>query len=244
MENNNVQDYSYQNVIQLDDTQASRKFIAKVFTWMFVALGISSVFAYVFANDPSLAQALRDPATGGQTGLGVLVMFAPLAFVLVMSFGFNRLSYVALAVIYVAYAAVMGMSLSYILAIYTATSIFGVFVTAALLFGVMAIAGYFTNTDLTKFGSLMIMLLVGIVIASLVNFFLHSEGLYMIISYVGVAVFVGLTAYDVQKLKRIGAGVEYGEAPAAKLSLMGGLILYLDFVNLFIMLLRIFGRRK
>jgi len=244
MENNNVNDYSYQNVIQLDDTQASRKFIAKVFTWMFVALGISSVVAYLFANDPSLAQALRDPATGGQTGLGFIVMLAPLAFVLVMSFGFNRLSYAALALIYVAYAAVMGMSLSYILTFYTASSIFGVFMTSSLLFGVMAVAGYFTNTDLTKFGSLMMMLLVGIIIASLVNYLLHSQGLDTIISYVGVAVFVGLTAYDVQKLKRIGAGIEYGPAPAAKMALMGGLNLYLDFVNLFIMLLRIFGRRR
>src|ERR1700744_761932 len=116
MENNNVQDYTYQNVIQLDDTTASRKFIAKVFAWMFVALGISSVCAWLFAADPLLVQALRDPATGGQTGLGFIVMLAPLAFVLVMSFGFNKLSYGALAVIYIAYAAVMGISLSYILA--------------------------------------------------------------------------------------------------------------------------------
>lgn len=241
---NKVTDYSYQNVIQLDDTTASRKFIAKVFAWMFVALGISSAFAWVFANTPSLIGALINPATGGQSGLGFLVMLSPLAFVLVMSFGFNRLSYAALAVIYVLYAAVMGISLSYILLIYTSQSIFGVFITASLLFGVMALAGYFTNTDLTKFGSLMIMLLIGIIIASVVNLFLHSTGLYMLISYIGVAVFVGLTAYDVQKLKRIGAGIEYGEAPAAKMALMGGLNLYLDFVNLFIYLLRIFGRRR
>src|ERR1700761_5154431 len=151
--------YADPNVIQLTDNVASRKFIAKVFAWMFVALGISSILAFVFANDASLLQLLYNPVTGGSTGLGFIVMLSPLAFVMGMSFGFNRLSYGALAIIYIAYAAVMGISLSYILLIYTATSIFGVFITASLLFGVMAVAGYFTNTDLTKFGSLMIMLL-------------------------------------------------------------------------------------
>jgi len=243
MENNNT-DYVYKNVVQLDEASASRRFIANVFAWMFVALGISAFCAYIFANDQSLYSMLRDPLTGGSTGLGTIVMFAPLAFILVISFGFNRLSYGVLALLFIAYSAVMGISLSYILLAFTASSVMGVFITASLLFGVMAIAGYTTNTDLTKFGSLMIMLLFGIIIASLVNFFLHSTGLSMLISYVGVAVFVGLTAYDVQRLKNIGAGIEYGDAPAKKMALMGGLTLYLDFVNLFLMLLRIFGRRR
>jgi FtsH-binding integral membrane protein len=108
----------------------------------------------------------------------------------------------------------------------------------------MAVAGYTTHTDLTKFGSIMIMLLIGIIVASVVNMFMHSDGLSMLISYIGVAVFIGLTAYDVQKLKRIGAGLEYGDATASKMALMGGLTLYLDFINLFLYLLRIFGRRR
>jgi len=243
MENNNS-NYVYKNVMQLDDADASRKFIANVFLWMFVALGISALCAYIFANDQSLYSLLRNPETGRNTGLGTIVMFAPLAFILLISFGFNRLSYGVLALLFIAYAAVMGMSLSFILLAFTASSVLGVFITASVLFGVMAIAGYTTNQDLTKFGSLMIMLLFGIIIASLVNFFLHSSGLAVIISYVGVAVFVGLTAYDVQKLKNIGAGLEYGAAPAKKMALMGGLTLYLDFVNLFLMLLRVFGRRR
>ncbi|MDB5109451.1 MAG: Inner rane protein YbhL [Mucilaginibacter sp.] len=243
MENNNP-DYVYQNVIQLDDADASRKFIANVFLWMFVALGISAFCAWLFANDQSLVQLLYNPVTGGNTGLGTIVMFAPLAFILVISFGFNRLSYSILTLLFIAYAAVMGISLSYILLAFTAGSVMGVFITSALVFGVMAIAGYTTHQDLTKFGSIMIMLLIGIVIASLVNLLLHSTGLDMLISYVGVAVFVGLTAYDVQKLKRIGAGIEYGDASAKKMALMGGLTLYLDFVNLFLMLLRVFGRRR
>jgi FtsH-binding integral membrane protein len=187
---------------------------------------------------------LRDPETGKNTGLGMIVMFAPLAFIMIISFGFNRLSYGILAVLFIAYALLMGASLSYILYFYTASSVLSVFITSSVLFGVMAIAGYTTHQDLTKFGSIMIMLLFGIIIASVVNMFLHSKGMDMLISYVGVAVFVGLTAYDVQKLKRIGAGIEYGDASAKKMALMGGLTLYLDFVNLFLMLLRVFGRRK
>src|ERR1700761_8496189 len=127
MESNNT-DYAYQNVVQLTDADASRKFIANVFLWMFVALGISAFCAYVFANDPTLYNLLRDPLTGGNTGLGTIVMFAPLAFILVISFGFNRLSYGVLALLFIAYALVMGASLSYILQVYTEGSVLNVFI--------------------------------------------------------------------------------------------------------------------
>jgi FtsH-binding integral membrane protein len=240
----NPSNYVYDNVTQLNDADAARKFIANVFAWMFVALGISAICAYLFATDPSLYAILRDPTTGRNTGLGTITMLAPFAFVLVISFGFNRLSYVVLASLFVAYAVVMGISLSYILRFYTEGSVLSVFITSSLLFGVMAVAGYTTHQDLTKFGGIMIMLLIGIIIASLVNMFMHSRGMDMIISYVGVAVFVGLTAYDVQKLKNIGAGLTYGDVSTKKITLIGALTLYLDFVNLFVMLLRIFGRRK
>jgi FtsH-binding integral membrane protein len=242
---NNKPGYAYNSVVQLDDAaEASRKFIANVFLWMFVALGISALSAYVFANNPSYYHTLVDGTTGQLTGFAYVVMFAPLAFVLLMSFGLNRISYPVLSVIFVAYAAVTGISLSFILTAFTASSVLGVFITTSVVFGVMAIAGYTTSQDLTKFGSILIMFLIGIVVASVVNFFLHSSGLDMIISYIGVAVFVGLTAYDVQKLKNIGAGLTYGDTSASKMALMGGLTLYLDFINLFIMLLRIFGRRR
>ncbi|TWJ04552.1 hypothetical protein JN11_00263 [Mucilaginibacter frigoritolerans] len=241
---NNRPDYVYDNVMQINDADASRKFLANVFMWMFVALGISALCAYVFANSPAFLSTLVDADTHQLTGFAYIIMFAPLAFVLLMRFGLNRISYPVLALLFVAYAAVTGMSLSFILLAYTASSVLGVFLTSSVVFGVMAIAGYTTKTDLTKFGSILIMFLIGIVVASLVNMFLHSSGLDMIISYVGVAVFVGLTAYDVQKLKNIGAGLTYGDATASKMALMGGLTLYLDFINLFLMLLRIFGRRK
>jgi FtsH-binding integral membrane protein len=241
---NNRPDYVYDNVMQINDADASRKFLANVFMWMFVALGISALCAYVFANSPAFLSTLVDAETHQLTGFAYVIMFAPLAFVLLMRFGLNRISYPVLALLFVAYAAVTGMSLSFILLAYTASSVLGVFLTSSVVFGVMAIAGYTTKTDLTKFGSILIMFLIGIVVASLVNMFLHSSGLDMIISYIGVAVFVGLTAYDVQKLKNIGAGLIYGDATASKMALMGGLTLYLDFINLFLMLLRLFGRRR
>jgi FtsH-binding integral membrane protein len=241
---NNRPDYVYENVIQLNDADASRKFLANVFMWMFVALGISALCAYVFANTPAFRDTLVDQTTGQLSGLAYIVMFAPLAFILLINFGFNRISYPVLALLFVAYSAITGISLSFILLAFTASSVLGVFLTSSVVFGIMAIAGYTTKQDLTKFGSILIMFLIGIVVASLVNMFLHSSGLDMLISYIGVAVFVGLTAYDVQKLKNIGAGLTYGDAPAAKMALIGGLTLYLDFINLFIMLLRLFGRRR
>jgi len=244
MENNNF-DNVYKNVVQLDDPAASsRKFIANVFLWMFVALGISALGAYVFASTPALFATLVDITTGKFTIFGYVAMFSPLAFVMLMSFGLNRISYPVLSLLFIAYAALTGISLSFILLIFTSSSVLSVFLTASVVFGVMAIAGYTTSQDLTKFGSIMIMLLVGVIVASILNAFLHSTGMEMLISYVGVAVFVGLTAYDVQKLKNIGAGLEYGDASASKMALMGGLTLYLDFINLFLMLLRIFGRRR
>jgi uncharacterized protein len=243
MENRNS-NYVYENVIQINEADSSKKFIANVFAWMFVALGISALCAYIFATDAALLSMLYNLETGRSTGLGTIVMFAPLAFVLLISFGFNRLSYGLLLLAFIAFAIVMGISLSYILLLYTTGSVMSVFITSSLLFGVMAVAGYTTQQDLTKFGAILTMFLIGIVIASLVNMFLRSTGLNMIISYIGVAVFVGLTAYDVQKLKRIGAGLEYGDASAKKMAIMGALTLYLDFINLFLMLLRIFGRRN
>ena len=241
---NNRPNYVYDNVMQINDADASRKFLANVFMWMFVALGVSALLAYSFNSNDALRALVRDPLTGGLTGLGLVAAFSPLAFILVIRFGFNRLSYGVLALIFIAYASVTGISLSVILSIYTQSSVLGVFVTSSVVFGVMAVAGYTTKTDLTKFGSILIMFLIGIVVASLVNMFLHSSGLELIITYIGVAVFVGLTAYDVQKLKNIGAGLTYGDATASKMALMGGLTLYLDFINLFLMLLRLFGRRR
>jgi FtsH-binding integral membrane protein len=222
----------------------SRTFVANVFSWMFAALAITTIVAYYFGNNLQLLSLLVNMEVGGLTGLGYVVMFAPLGFVLAMSLGFNKFSYPVILFLFLLYSAVMGASLSFIFLMYTSGSIFGTFAAAAGMFGIMAVVGYTTNTDLTKFGSIMMMGLVGIIVASIINWFLQSDSMSYIISFIGVLVFTGLTAYDVQKLKRIGAGVEFGNETTSKLVILGALNLYLDFINLFLFLLRLFGNRK
>jgi hypothetical protein len=230
-------------------SSVSRKFMSGVFTWMFVALGVSTVFAILFGTNAGLMEYLAVVNDTGRhmTTAGLVVMFAPLLFVIAISAGFSRFSAPVLTALFVAFSAIMGISLSFILLTYTAGSVIGCFATASLMFGVMAVMGYTTEKDLTAFGSLLGMALTGMIIAMMVNWFMHSDALGYIISLVGVAVFTGLTAYDVQKLKRIGAGIEFEGTSAndtKKLVLMGALTLYLDFINLFIMLLRLFGNRR
>ncbi len=240
----NTYQFGNNPLVQREGGITSKNFLPNVFLWMFIALGLSAGFAWFISNDDALLSMLIDPVSGSRTTLGTISMFAPLAFVLLMSFGLNRLSFPVLALVFVLYSAATGISLSYILLVYTSSSVLGCFISASVLFAVMAIAGYTTETDLTKFGSVLMMALVGIIIASIVNFFLGSTQLDYIISFIGVALFVGLTAYDMQRLKRIAAGIEYGDASANKMVIMGALTLYLDFINLFLMLLRLFGGRK
>jgi hypothetical protein len=230
----------------VEQTQV-RNFMANVFAYMFVALGISALFAYLFATNESMLQYLVDPVKHSLSVLGYLVMFAPLGFVLLMSFGFNRLSAPALLILFIAYSAINGISFSFILLRFTAGTVLTCFLSAAAMFGIMAFMGYITHQDLTKFGRILFMGLIGLIVASVINMFMSSGTLDYVISFIGVMVFTGLTAYDVQKLKNIGAGLQYAEVPAGdvkKLSILGALNLYLDFVNLFLFLLRLFGGRR
>jgi uncharacterized protein len=244
MENNNP-NYVYDNVIQLDDSaDASRKYLAKVFAWMFAALGISAFVAFEFYSNPSLLALIVDPTVGGLTGLGYVAIFAPVAFSFVISFGFNRISYPVMLFLFIAYALTIGVSLSIIGLIYTASSIFGVFLSAATIFGIMAIAGYTTKMDLSKFGSILTMIFFGVFAVSIINFFLGSAQLQYFISFAFVAIMIGLTAYYMQMLKRIGAGIEYGTAESKKLVLIGAFVLYTTFINLFMSMLRLFGSRR
>ena len=242
MENNN---WGFTPVQESNVSQqpVAKTFIASVFSWMGIALAISAVTAYVFGTDTTYMSYLIKP-TGGMSGLGYLVMFAPLGMVLMMSFGFNRLSATTLSAVFLIYSVVMGMSLSFIFMMYTTSSIYNVFFASAVMFGIMGLVGYTTKTDLTKMGNLLFMALIGIIVASLLNLFMKSSGLSYAISFIAVIVFTGLTAYDVQKLKNIGSSVEYGTEATTKLSVLGALTLYLDFINLFLALLRLFGNRK
>ncbi|HVZ56526.1 MAG TPA: Bax inhibitor-1/YccA family protein [Chitinophagaceae bacterium] len=225
-----------------------KKFMANVFSYMFLALAVSALFAYLFSTNLELLRSLFVNSAGtGPNALAYIVMFAPLGFVLLMSFGYSRLSAPVLLLLFILYSAVNGISFSFILISFTAGSVLGCFLSAAAMFGIMAFMGYTTDKDLTSFGRIMFMGLIGIIVASLINFFLHSSTMDYIISFIGVMVFTGLTAYDVQKLKHIGMGMEYDGAPvveAKKRSVMGALALYLDFINLFLFLLRLFGSRR
>jgi FtsH-binding integral membrane protein len=235
--NNNLE---FNDGVYANDNAQTKSFVSNVFAYMALALAISGALAYLFGTtDLILSLVTRS----GMTTLGWVVMFAPFAFILAMNFGFNKMSFTTLLAVFLGYAAVMGISLSFIFLVYDLGIITKVFFITAGLFGAMAFIGYTTKTDLTKFGGILMMAVIGIVIASVVNMFMKSSQMDYIISCVGVLVFTGLTAYDVQKIKRIGAGVEFGTADASKLALMGALSLYLDFVNLFMFLLRVFARR-
>ncbi|OQX80980.1 MAG: hypothetical protein B6D61_01315 [Bacteroidetes bacterium 4484_249] len=239
-------DRNYNSTMQtsVETKDLVKNFVASVFAWMGIALAITAFTAYYFASSENLIFSLINPETGGMTILGWVVMLAPIGFVLAMSAGFQRFSVGTLTLLFGVFSILMGASLSFILLIYTSASIFKTFAVTAGMFGIMSFVGYTTKTDLTKFGSLMMMGLIGIIIASVVNMFMHSGTFDYIISFIGVLVFTGLTAYDVQKLKRIGAGIQYGSQPAKKLVIMGALSLYLDFINLFLFLLRFLGDRK
>lgn len=235
--NNNLE---FNDGVYVNDNAVSKSFVSNVFAYMALALAISGALAYLFGTTELIFSLITRT---GMTPLGWIVMLAPFAFILAMNFGFNKMSFPTLLAVFLGYAAVMGISLSFIFLAYEFGVITKVFFITAGLFGAMAFIGYTTKTDLTKFGGILMMAVIGLVIASLVNMFMKSSQMDYIISCVGVLVFTGLTAYDVQKIKRIGAGVEYGTAEASKLALMGALSLYLDFVNLFLFLLRVFARR-
>ena len=172
-----------------------------------------------------------------------LFVLAPLGLVMLLSFGINRLSASTALMLFFVYAGLLGLSLATIFLAYTGASITRVFFISAATFGAMSLYGYTTQRDLTGFGSFLFMGLIGIVIASLVNIFLQSSGLYWVISVVGVLIFVGLTAYDTQSIKEM-YDVNDDGSVAGRKAVMGALRLYLDFINLFLMLLRLFGDRR
>ncbi|MGO4875946.1 Bax inhibitor-1/YccA family protein [Pedobacter sp. AJM] len=242
------QNYQYQgNSVFVQENTVSKKFFASVFLWMFVALLISSASAFVLANSPGILSYLV--AEKGFTVFGYIAIFAPLGLVMLMGAAMQRLSFPALVGIFLLYSLLTGVMLGFILLIYTTTSIAICFVAAAVIFAVMAIMGYTTDVDLSKFGPILMAGVIGLVIVSLINFFIGSETLNYILGFVGVAIFTALTAYKVQEIKRIGEGLdesgnEIALADSKKLAIMGALSLYITFINLFVSLLRLFGSRR
>jgi FtsH-binding integral membrane protein len=213
-----------------------RAYMQRVYGYMAGGLTLTGIVAYAAA-----VSGFYQSITG--TPLIWVVMLAPLAFVFALSFGIQHMSAGTATVLFWVYAAVMGLSLGSIFLVYTGASIARVFFVTAATYGAMSLYGYTTKTDLSRFGSFLLMGVVGIVIASIVNIFLQSSAFQFAISVIGVLVFVGLTAYDTQRIKEMYLESDTSEAAGRK-AVMGALSLYLDFINLFTMLLQLFGHRR
>ena len=229
---------------QAKNSSASVKmFFRSVYTYMFAALGISGLIAFRVGNDPALFTDYFISSTGGFNSLFYVVMFAPLGLSFVIQWGYDRLSMLSLTLLFVLYSGLMGLMLSSIFLVYDMQSIANTFFVTAGSFGGMAILGYTTKTDLSKLGSLLYMVLIGMIIASVVNVFVGSDSMGFIIACLGVFVFTGLTAYHMQKLKELAQNAQLNNEQKNKIALIGGLTLYVLFINLFLSLLRILGGR-
>ncbi len=230
----------YDNSQQITLTQARQDaasiFLAKVFNWMAAGLGITGVVAYFTAHSGLASSIIGSP-------LFFVLILAELGLVFFLSARIQKIQAATATGLFLGYSILNGLTMSVIFLAYTASSIAGTFFITAGMFGAMAIYGLVTKRDLSGWGSFLLMGLVGIIIASIVNIFFKSPAMYWVISLIGVLVFTGLTAYDVQKIKRMGEEgiMAQGDEAIRKGSIMGALSLYLDFINLFLMLLHFFG---
>jgi FtsH-binding integral membrane protein len=228
----------YANERQWAVSSAFPVLMRKVYVWMTMALVITGITAYGVATSPAILQMIY----GNPVVMWVLVI-AELALVFGVSAAINRISLTTATLLFILYSVINGAMLSSIFLVYTASSIATVFFITAGTFGAMALVGYTTKTDLSSMGKILFMALIGLIIATIVNFFVKSSGLSLILNYVGVLIFVGLTAWDSQKIKEMMLQAPDASESMQKYALLGALTLYLDFINLFIYLLRIFGRR-
>lgn len=233
----NYQDFSADRQWEVSD--AFPVLIRKVYVWMTLALFITGMTAYYVATNDAFMMAIL---TNKVLFYGLLI--AEVGLVLGVSAAINRLSLLTATLLFVLYSIINGATLSMIFLIYEISSVAQVFFITAGTFGAMAAIGYTTKKDLSSIGRILFMALIGLVIASVVNIFFKSDGLTMILSYIGVIVFVGLTAWDSQKIKKMLMQAPNVDESTQKVALLGALTLYLDFVNLFLYLLRIFGRRR
>ncbi|MDG1841014.1 MAG: Bax inhibitor-1/YccA family protein [Crocinitomicaceae bacterium] len=219
----------------------SSDFFKSVYSYMFGALSLSGIVAYTCGTPEFIGEYFFN--SGGISPVFYIVAFAPIGLALLIQWGYERLSMNTLLLLFIAYSALMGLSISSIFLVYSISSIASTFFVSAGAFAAMAILGYTTKTDLTQFGSLLYMVFIGIFIASIVNLFIGWETMDFIISILGVFVFTGLTAYHMQQLKAVSHDTSMSPEQRSKLSLIGGLQLYILFVNLFLSLLRLLGGR-
>ncbi len=227
--------------------QNQKNLLASVFGWMFIGMILTTIASLSFAFIPSLFEVMvnvnDEGYITGKSMLGHIITFAPLLMLFGLGAGYKRFSFIALAAFFMVFSILFGISISYIFIIYQIGSIVNVFLSTCALFGLMAAVGYFTKTDLTKLGNILMIGVAGIFIASLINYFVGSNQAGYIIRVIAVIIFTGLTAYDMQKIKIL-LQENDGSETFKKIALMGALHLYLDFINLFMSLLRIFGRRN
>lgn len=216
-----------------------RTLMQYVFLWMAAGLGITGLTSLLLFKNESLIYSLMSSKL-----LFYGLIIAEIVVVVYLSARISRMSFGMATALFCAYALLNGLTLSPIFLLYTSQSIAETFFITAGTFSVMAIYGYFTKRDLTRWGSLLFMALIGLIIAMVVNFFLRSGVMSLVISIAGVLIFVGLTAYDVQKIKNLFADVDNANDEVKKIAVLGALTLYLDFINLFLYLLRLFGRRR
>ena len=221
----------------VDSRSGVAAFLTGVYYWMTFALGLSALCAWAVGTTPKLSKMVF-----GSPLMWVLIL-AELGLVFVLSGMIQKMSASLATALFAAYAALNGVTLGFVFAVYSPAAITSAFATTAVTFGAMAVFGSVTKCDLTKLGSILFMALIGLIIASLVNVFWANSTLYWAITYAGVLIFVGLTAYDAQKIKHLYLELGGTSEMNRKLMVLGALSLYLDFVNLFLYLLRIFGRR-
>lgn len=230
----------FQNQVIQSVNTAYRTLMGKVYLWMTLALAVTGLTALYVASSPGLVQSIF-----ASRGTFWLLVIAELALVFILSARIMKMSFSTAGIMFALYSVLNGVTMSFIFIAYTSTSIATAFFVTAGMFAAMSFIGFVTKKDLSSFGSFFTMALIGLIIASVVNIFLNSSVMYWIITYVGVLLFVGLTAYDTQKIKQM--LIEYGDEvndSTQKLALIGSLSLYLDFINLFLYILRLFGNNK
>ncbi|PLY02187.1 MAG: hypothetical protein C0622_05890 [Desulfuromonas sp.] len=231
-ENNQI--YTSSKSLEIGNT-----FFRKVYLWMTAGLGTTALAAFLMlSSETALKFVFADKMNF------YILIFAELGLVIALSAAINRISARTATLMFLAYSALNGVTFAAIFLVYTRSSIASVFLITAGTFAAMSLYGYVTKRDLTGLGSFLTMGLFGIIIASIVNMFMHNEMIHWIVGYIGVFIFVGLTAYDTQRLKQIGAAGFADEQQRHKLAIIGALRLYLDFINLFLMLLRVMGNRR
>ncbi len=227
--------------VQANEMQAElqRSFLMRVYAWMTFGLFVTAGAALATLTIPGILEML---VSNTIVFIGLIV--AELAVVVVLSAAIAKLSPAIAGLLFTGYAALTGITLSILMLVYTTSSIAVTFGVTAATFGIMTVFGYTTHRDLTKLGSLLIMGLVGLILASIVNMFLANSAIYWITTFIGILIFVGLVAYDTQKLKRMSLSLGEDGQVAQKASIVGALALYLDFINLFLLLIRLLGRRR